>query len=104
MAARPSSASPAARIGFVAVALEVALTFCRLAHEANDTRHLSIYLSKARKAYDIAMRYMFGLDMSAKEFHAITANAERVKLMLESLQSRTVPASAPPTEPISSAR
>jgi len=98
MAQRPAPSSTTQRIGFVSVALEVALTFCRMAREA-DPFHQRTYLGKARKAYDIAVRYMFGLDMAKKEFHAISANAERVKHMLKSLENgHDLP--SPPPAPI----
>ena len=102
MAQRPSPSSTAQRIGFVSVALEVALTFCRMAQNA-DPFHRRMYLGKSRKAYDIAVRYMFELDMANKEFDAITANAERVKLMLQSLQAgpdRPAPPPASPTQSV----
>ena len=79
MPQRPSPPNTVARIGFVSAALEVALTFCRLAKDA-DEGHWRVYLAKARKAYDIANRYMFELDKAAKEFQSLSASAERVSL------------------------
>ena len=98
MPQRPAPPNTVARLGFVSVALEVALTFCRLAREA-DERHSDVYIAKARKAYDIANRYMFEFDKSAREFHSLTASAERVKLMLDSLQTRNSLPAPPLTQP-----
>ena len=74
------------------------MTFCRLATTA-DEHHVRVYIAKARKAYDVANRYMFDFDKSAKEFHALSATAERVKLALDSLQARTPLPSTAPTQP-----
>jgi hypothetical protein len=71
---------------FVNVQIEVALTYCLMAQQRGaEGRHELI--QTARKAYDTAQRYMFKLDMSDKEFHQITAAAERVKFMLEALEN-----------------
>jgi hypothetical protein len=73
------------RINFIKAELETALTYCRLAQRA-DLQHLPGYVRNARTAYDAAVRYMFSLDMGAKEFDQVTAVAERVKYMLEALE------------------
>jgi hypothetical protein len=102
MAQRPSPTSHTTRIGFVSVALEVAMTFCRMAQTA-EPFHQRMYLGKARKAYDLAVRYMFELDKANQEFDTLTANAERVKLMLQSLQpshDRPSPPAASPTQTV----
>ena len=75
-------------INFVKTELETAMTYCRLAQRADSQRLSAGYVRNARTAYDTAARYLFSLDMSAKEFHQITALTERVKFMLEALEAR----------------
>ena len=87
-----------ARLSFVRVSLELAATFCRLAKTSDDT-HLPCYLRRARLAYEAAERFMFSVNMADKEFHALSADAERVKLTIEALKRRNRDTSASPSGP-----
>jgi hypothetical protein len=79
----------ATHLHFVKNELKIALTFCRLAEQSDDAQ-FPRYVASARKAYDAALRYLFKLDMGSKEFDRITADAERVKFMLEALKDLRV--------------
>lgn len=74
------------RRDFVQVELKLAFTFCRLAKSPNCLENLRC-VRKARTAYDAAVHFSPWVDMSAKEWVKFTANAERVRLMVEDLET-----------------
>lgn len=74
---------------FLQIELKLAFTYCRLAKLPNGHDN-SRCVCNARSAYDAAIRFSPRVGMSDKEFGTFTANAERVRLMLEDLETRVL--------------
>jgi hypothetical protein len=67
--------------------LDLALTFCRAAQ--NTSHNLGgLCVTKARRTYDDVMGYLARFDMAGKEFHDVTATAERVVFILEQAEKQ----------------